>query len=83
MFKLLMELLSERLPDVASAQVKFKDYDLTQQEKTKIFYETLMRVLVGEVEDRLREVGQVNRDVLRWIFGRNEEAMELLMLLFY
>lgn len=56
---------------MSTIQVKFKEYDLSQQEKTKIFYETLMRVLVGEVEERLREVGVVNRDVLRWIFGRN------------
>lgn len=42
-----------------------------------------MRVLVGEVEDRLKEVGLINRDVIRWIFGRNDDSMNLILLLFY
>jgi|JI6StandDraft_1071083.scaffolds.fasta_scaffold01135_27 hypothetical protein len=39
MFKLLMELLSERLPEASSIQIRWRDgFDLPGQEKAKIFY---------------------------------------------
>jgi hypothetical protein len=50
-----MELLSERLPEASSIQIRWREgFDLPSDEKAKIFYETLMRVLAGEVEDRLK-----------------------------